>query len=235
MLKVCSARVCWQLSQEEDSVDNAINSMNDAERIIALDETLDQVIKLRGENIEFRAEEENHSNIGAVLGGTAVGAGIGYGGYKNRDKINKYAKAGKGRYNQTRKMGGSVAAAAANAVTPGGAKKVRAIPGKIKTQAEFAKIKANKIKKNPYVQGQARRTGRILKGLRKKIFKYEEPSVEDLMEFMYASDGKGYGDMARKQKKDAKNTTSARTKRKAKANAKLAKKKILAILARRRG
>ena len=56
--------------------------MNDAERIIALDEKLDQVIKLRGENIEFRAEEENHSNIGAVLGGTAAGAGIGYGAYQ---------------------------------------------------------------------------------------------------------------------------------------------------------
>ena len=212
--------------------------MNDTDRIIALDEQLDQVIKLRGENIEFRAEEEKHSNIGAVLGGTAAGAGIGYGayqGYKNRDKINKYAKAGKGRYNQTRKMGGSVAAAAANAVTPGGAKKVRAIPGKIKTQAEFAKMRAKQIKNNPYVKGQARRTGRMLKGLRKKIFKYEEPSVEDLMEFMYASDGKGYGDIARKQKKDKKNTTSARAKRKATASAKLAKKKILAILARRRG
>lgn len=197
--------------------------MNDAERIIALDEKLDQVIKLRGENIEFRAEEENHSNIGAVLGGTAVGAGIGYGAYKNRDKISKYAQGAKNRYNATRRAGGGMASGAANAAVPGSAQKIKKKASKIKDKV------------NPYVKGQTRRTGRILKGLRKKIFKYEEPSVEDLMEFMYDSSGKGYGDMARKQKKDAKNTTSARTKRKAKANAKMAKKKILAILARRRG
>lgn len=198
--------------------------MNDAERIIALDEKLDQVIKLRGENIEFRAEEENHSNIGAVLGGTAAGAGIGYGayqGYKNRDKISKYAQGAKNRYNATRRVGGGIASSAANAAVPGSAKKI--------------KKKVSDVKNNPYVKGQTRRAGRMLKGLRKKIFKYEEPSAEDLVEFMYASDGKGYGDMARKQKKDAKNTTSARAKRKAKANAKLAKKRILAILARRKG
>lgn len=221
MLKACSVRAYWLHSQEGDSVDNAINSMNDAERIIALDEKLDQVIKLRGENIEFRAEEENHSNIGAVLGGTAAGAGLGYAGYKNRDKISKYAQGAKNRYNATRRVGGSMASGAANAAVPGSAKKI--------------KKKVSEVKNNPYVKGQTRRTGRMLKSLRKRIFKYEEPSVEDLMEFMYASDGKGYGDMARKQKKDAKNTTSARAKRKAKANAKLAKKKILAILARRKG
>lgn len=232
--------------------------MNDAERIIALDEQLDQVIKLRGENIELRAKEESHSNVGAVLGGTAVGAGLGYAGYKNRDKISKYAKAGKGRYNQTRKMGGSVAAGAANAVTPGGARKVRAIPGKLRTQAEFAKMKASQIKTGMgdlatgtglhpsqlkdaaghhanQVKKAGKKAGGALRRLRKRVFKYEEPSVEDLMEFMYDSSGKGYGDIARKQKKDAKNTTSARSKRKAVAKAKLAKKKILALLARRRG
>jgi len=207
--------------------------MNDAKRIIALDEKLDQVIRLRGENIEFRAEEEDHKNVGGVLGavretvgrGTGVLAGLGAGAvaYQNRDKISKYAQGAKNRYNATRRVGGGVASGAANAVVPGSAQKIKKKASEIKGKV------------NPYVKGQARRTGRMLKNLRKKIFKYEEPSVEDLMEFMYASDGKGYGDIARKQQKDAKNTTSARTKRKAKANMQLAKKKILAILARRKG
>ena len=199
--------------------------MNIAERIIALDEKLDEVILSRGErladelNFEQQPDDQKRRlGAGAAMGGLAVGGAVAGGGMygasvNRRLKANRaVASSGYGKAGPT-SVGGmmkqDIGSAKSKAVEKAGAaynnKKVR------KARAAGLKMKRKGL-------------GR-LKALRKTIF---ETMPEDTIEFMYTSGGE-YGNVARGQAKAAKNTSKERLKRKMKVNKYLAMKKAKAM------
>jgi hypothetical protein len=200
--------------------------MNTAERIVELDNKLDQVILARGRRMEFEYEpdDKRSGGVGAVLGGAGAAA-AGYGGYRYNKSLNKRTK-----YNRAVKsmQSGGMAKGKTGGPTSKGGLIKQDISDNMKKAAD------SKAGKKARAYGRlAKRKGKgtmgLLKGLRKKVIGYSEPTPEDLMEFMYDSSGKGYGDMARGQAKSKKNTKTARSKRMAMANAKLMKKKFNAL------
>jgi hypothetical protein len=199
--------------------------MNTPERIIELDRKLDEVILARGQRLEFAYEQdkEKKSGVGAVLGGAAgVGAmgAAGYGAYK-------YGKNAAGRARRNRTLGIMQKSGMAQGKTGGPTTTSGVIKQDAAQGMESAKKKASEMynsRKGKRARAKIERKKRgamgMLKGLRKRVIGYSEPTPEDLMEFQ------SYGDIAREQAKAKKNTTTARAKRMAKANAHMLKKKF---------
>ena len=81
-----------------ERVDNYLSDMNEAEfanRVIALDEALDEIIFARGENLAIELanqEETKRSGILPKIAGAAAGAGLVYGGVKYRKGLGKVAR-----------------------------------------------------------------------------------------------------------------------------------------------
>ncbi len=207
--------------------------MNAAQRIIELDEKLDEVIMARGQRvhdeIEFRREpdESGMSGVGAALGGTVLAGGAGYGAYKYNQSLGRRAKKNRA-LAAAQKRGMAKGRGTPGATTRTGMMKEDLASMKQKGMDAYDSSKGRTAR--AFVKKKKRGIRDAFRKVRQKVFKYEEPTYEDILEFMMGdSTGKGYGDMYRAQEKAKKNTRTARGKRMVSANVRLMQKKFNAL------
>jgi hypothetical protein len=183
--------------------------MNPVERIIALDEALDEIIFSRAQRVyddemEFRANPEDERRgigVGGALGGTAALGAAAYGGslaYRNKRNAafgdSSIKGVARGDFNTARDAGsGFRQGVAANAKKAKGRFKMTRNMGGGRIRAAGNAISPGK---GAQLAGYGKKLKKGLGALRGKL-KFEDE--QETIEFMYDGSGKAWGEESRRQ------------------------------------